>query len=66
VKVGAGCCIAFLDANHARTLQRPDVAIVPLVDSDAWLTIFAITKDGRQDDLSAAMARFVMLGRNMV
>jgi len=66
VKVGAGCGIAFLDANHARTLQRPDVAIVPLVDSDAWLTIFAITKDGRQDDLSAAMARFVMLGRNMV
>lgn len=65
LKVGAGCGIGFLDANHARTLQRPDVAMVPVVDPDARLTIFAATKATRQDDLRASMARFVALGRSV-
>ncbi len=64
LKVGAGCGVGFLDANHARTLRRPDVAIVPLSDPDARLNIFAVTKARRQDDLVSAMVMFVRLGRS--
>lgn len=63
-KVGAGCGLGFLDANHGATLQREDVVIVPLAEPQAQLTVFAVTKAGRDDRVSPFMARFVALARS--
>jgi DNA-binding transcriptional LysR family regulator len=64
-KVGAGCGLGFLDANHARTLQRDDVVMVPLAEPQARLTVCAATKAGRNDKLSALVARFIALARSL-
>jgi DNA-binding transcriptional LysR family regulator len=64
-KVGAGCGLGFLDANHARTLQRDDVVMVPLAEPQARLTVCAATKAGRNDKLSALVARVIALARSL-
>ncbi|MBN9475845.1 MAG: LysR family transcriptional regulator [Burkholderiales bacterium] len=63
-KVGAGCGLGFLDANHGRTLQRDDVAIVPLAEPKANLTVFAVVKAGREDKVSSFVTRFIALAQS--
>ncbi|MDF3831964.1 LysR family transcriptional regulator [Cupriavidus basilensis] len=63
VKVGSGYGLGFADAAHASTLQRPDVAMVPLANGGARITTFALTKLDRDDDLSPAIQRFVGMAR---
>lgn len=65
VRVGAGHGLGFLDANQAQTLHRPDVVMVPLAESEASLTTFALTKRERDDTMTPAIQRFIALARAM-
>jgi len=61
VRVGAGRGLGFLDANHAQTVHRPDVVMVPLAEPEAILTTFALTKREREDAMAPAIRRFIAL-----
>lgn len=65
VRVGAGHGLGFLDANHAQTLMRPDVVMVPLAEPLAYLTVQAVTKREREDALVPIMRRFIDLACEM-
>ncbi|CAM3764903.1 hypothetical protein BOSP111201_24295 [Bordetella sputigena] len=63
VRVGAGHGLGFLDANHAQTVHRPDVVMVPLAEPEAILTTFALTKREREDAMTPAIRRFIAMGQ---